>query len=166
MVSKSQKRQRRDKRRRPADPNQGARENQRIRYCSLGLHKPLDPHTYDPPALREVTINSVRDGSDEWDFRKFEQDPYEALLLHHLNRGITQFNFSDEDELIEDIRSEALTKDEVEEMRTIFQEYRHIFRMPTCAVCGIRDPYRQNYSIIPLDRLQILKYTDIETLVK
>ena len=73
MVSKSQKRQRRDKRRRPADPNQEARENQRRRYCSLGLHKPVDPHTYDPPALREVTISSVRDGSDERDFKPFQR---------------------------------------------------------------------------------------------
>ena len=81
----------------------------------------VDPGTYDPPALRDVTINSIRDGTDEWDFSRFEQDPYEALLLHHLNRGITQFNFSDEDELIEDIRSEALTEDEVEEIRTSFR---------------------------------------------
>ena len=38
--------------------------------------------------------------------------------------------------------------------------------MPTCAVCGIRDPYRQNYSNIPLDSLQILKYTEVEKLVR
>ena len=151
MVSESQKRRRRKKRMRSADPNQVTRENQRRRYCGLGLHNPVDPGTYDPPALRDVTINSIRDGTDEWDFSRFEQDPYEALLLHQLNRGITQFNFSDEDELIEDIRSEALTEDEVEEIRTSFQGYRHIFQMPTCAVCGIRDPYRWNYSNIPLD---------------
>ena len=105
MVSESQKRRRRKKRMRSADPNQVTRENQRRRYCGLGLHNPVDPGTYDPPALRDVTINSIRDGTDEWDFSRFEQDPYEALLLHHLNRGITQFNFSDEDELIEDIQS-------------------------------------------------------------
>ena len=70
MVSESQKRRRRKKRMRSADPNQVTRENQRRRYCGLGLHNPVDPGTYDPPALRDVTINSIRDGTDEWDFKR------------------------------------------------------------------------------------------------
>lgn len=131
----------------------GSREMVRRRVTRSRI---LASNQYDPPSLSGLTVNQVRNGMYP-NFGHFEQDPDEALLLHHLNRGFTQFNTDDDVSLAQDVKKEVLLPAETLKLKKEFRKRVQISGFLTCAACGIRDPYRKQCVLMRLDELGVLQ---------
>jgi hypothetical protein len=95
---------------------------QRQQCIDRNLCFPLDPDDYNPPELKNVSLQSIRESRP--DFKDFESCPEKALTLFHVNTGIAHYDFSDREQLKQDIGNEELTEQDRERITNNVHERR------------------------------------------